>query len=173
MPRFMRRGREPVFTIQPIGGSMPKPLPVTKRVLRSEFVIGMADIASADQTDSTPGKMTDLLAYKVPRHTRITFRPDDKFIAVLKDTAAAALSDITPWELIATDPNGITSEILSNGINAAIKETQDRNKQKFLNVFRTIEDDFIVKLRVKTTTVTADASASTLALHCLREAETL
>ena len=142
-------------------------------IKRSEFVIQLQDIASSDQTDSTPGIMSDLLAYKVPRHTRITFRPDDRFIASLVDTAAAALGDTTPWELVGTDPNGITSEILVNGLYAQIKELQDRNKMKFLNILRTIEDDFIIKLRVKTTTVTADASASTLALHCLREAETL
>ena len=151
-----------------------KNLPGAARpIKRSEFVIQLQDIAPADQTDSTPGIMSDLLAYKVPRHTRITFRPDDRFIGSLVDTAAAALADTTPWELVGTDPNGITSEILVNGLYAQIKELQDRNKMKFLNILRTVEDDFIIKLRVKTTTVTADASASTLALHCLREAETL
>ena len=151
-----------------------KSLPgVASPIKRSEFVIQLQDIAPADQTDSTPGIMSDLLAYKVPRHTRITFRPDDRFIASLVDTAATALTDTTPWELVGSDPNGITSEILVNGLYAQIKELQDRNKMKFLNILRTIEDDFIIKLRVKSTTVTADASASTLALHCLREAETL
>jgi len=166
LPRFLSKNKGGIMVNKSLPG-------VASPIKRSEFVIQLQDIAPADQTDSTPGIMSDLLAYKVPRHTRITFRPDDRFIASLVDTAAVALTDTTPWELVGTDPNGITAEILSNGLYAQIKELQDRNKMKFLNILRTIEDDFIIKLRVKTTTVTADASASTLALHCLREAETL
>ena len=166
MPRFLSKNKGGIMVNKSLPG-------VASPIKRSEFVIQLQDIASSDQTDSTPGIMSDLLAYKVPRHTRITFRPDDRFIASLTDTAAVALTDTTPWELVGSDPNGITSEILVNGLYAQIKELQDRNKMKFLNILRTIEDDFIIKLRVKTTTVTADASASTLALHCLREAETL
>jgi len=147
---------------------------MTTKVKRaSEFTITEKDTNISVAPNPPPGIMGDLLIYKVPRHTTVTFRPDDYLYSRIVNTAGAELADDTPWELTVEDPNSIVRETLVNGVYGEIKTLGDREKRQFLRFFRTIEDDFLVKLRVQTTTVTANAAATRLVLTCLREAETL
>ena len=152
----------------PNGGNMPE-----KRVSKSVYSITEQDANITVASDPAPGAMGEILQYKVPRHTKIHLRPEDYFYMTGTDTATTAIVDATPWELKLEDPNGITSEILRNGVYGEVKTVGDATKRFLLGIYKVIEDDFIIKLNMNTTTVTADASTVDIILTCLREAETL
>ncbi len=140
----------------------------------SKFTITEADanvtVASSDPTHDVMG---NILSYKVPRHTKITLRPDDSLYMLLYDTTPTALAAGTPFELKLEDPNGIVSEIIRNGAYGEISTIGDNTKRFYLGVYREIADDYILKINAKSTTVTADASRATMLLTCLRTADVL
>ena len=108
-------------------------------------------------TSGTVAIMSDIFVFKVPRHTVFMIRPEDTISAYFKDAGAEAVATDT-WELVLKDPNGFSTDILSAGIYTTVKEFQDKNKTKKLNVSRTIGSDWYVALRFKATTVLVAAS---------------
>ena len=152
----------------PNGGNMPE-----KRVSKSVYSITEKDANITVASDPAPGAMGEILRYKVPRHTKVHIRPEDYFYMAGKDTATSAIPDATPFELKLEDPNGITSEILRNGVYGEVKTLGDATKRFLLGIYKVIEDDFIIKLNLNMATYTADASTFYIVLTCLREAETL
>ncbi len=124
-----------------------------------------------ESTNPQPGKMGTIATYKVPRHTKITLRPTDYFVFTVKDTGGSALADTTPWQLVATDPNGIKTEIIANGIYGECSTVGDLTKRFNIGVLRDILDDYLLLLQVSTDTVTADASSAKILLSALRTAD--
>ncbi len=123
-------------------------------------------------SNPTAAVMGSIGKYKVPRHTKVTLRPEDYLVFTDKDTVNAALADATPFQLVLTDPNGIKSEILRNGSYGEVKTLGDLTKRFSLGIYKEILDDFILDMQVRTITVTASAAAQGLVLTCLREADT-
>lgn len=122
-------------------------------------------------TTGTAALMTDIVVYKVPRHTAIQFRPEDVFAAYLKDAGAEALVTDT-FELLIRDPNSLSSEILAQGGYNRIKTFDDRNKTLKLGLSKLVKSDYQIVIRAKCATVLVVASCYWL-LTCLRYAEVL
>jgi hypothetical protein len=135
-----------------------------------EFSIDQND-ANVTKSTGTAGVMTSIFAYKVPRHTAILIRPTDILCAYLKDAGAEMLAT-DGYQLVVKDPNGISQEIIANGIYTQIKEFQDQNKTKKLGKSRLVKSDYVIDLQAKATTVLVVAS-NYFQMTCLRYAETL
>ena len=135
-----------------------------------EHTITQAD-ANCTLTTGTAAIMSDIVVYKVPRHTAILFRPEDIFCAYLKDAGAESLVTDT-WELIVRDPNSLTNEVLAQGAYIRIKTFDDRNKTLKLGLSKLVKSDYLVVVRAKCATVLVVASCY-WQLTCLRYAETL
>jgi hypothetical protein len=135
-----------------------------------EFTITQAD-ANATLSTGTAALMTDIVVYKVPRHTAIVLRPDDIFSAYLKDAAAEALVTDT-FEVIIRDPNSLTSELVASGAYVRIKTFDDRNKTLKLGVSKLIKSDYQLVIRAKCATVLVVANCY-WQITCLRYADTL
>ena len=135
-----------------------------------EHTITQAD-PNVTLTTGTAALMTDIVVYKVPRHTAIQIRPEDILSAYLKDAAAEALVTDT-FELIIRDPNSLGSEILAQGAYVRIKEFVDRNKILKLGMSKLIKSDYQLVLRAKCATVLVVANCY-WQITCLRYAEVL
>jgi hypothetical protein len=135
-----------------------------------EFTITQAD-ANCTLTTGTAALMSDIVVYKVPRHTAIVLRPDDIFSAYLKDAAAEALVTDT-FEVIIRDPNSLTSELVASGAYVRIKTFDDRNKTLKLGVSKLIKSDYQLVIRAKCATVLVVANCY-WQITCLRYADTL
>ncbi len=122
-------------------------------------------------SNPTAAVMSSIGKYKVPRHTKIILNPDDYLVFTGTDSIAAALADASQFQLVLTDPNGIKTEILRNGVYGEVKTIGDLTKRFSLGIYKQIEDDFILDMQVKTVTVTASAAAQHLILTCTREAD--
>ena len=122
-------------------------------------------------TTGTAALMTDIVVYKVPRHTAIQIRPEDIFAAYLKDAAAEALVTDT-FELVVRDPNSLSTEILAQGGYNRIKTFDDRNKTLKLGLSKLIKSDYQLVFRAKCATVLVVANCYWL-ITCLRYAEVL
>jgi len=135
-----------------------------------EHTITQAD-PNCTLTTGTAALMTDIVVYKVPRHTAILFRPEDIFCAYLKDAGAEALVTDT-WQLLLRDPNSLTSEILAQGAYIRIKTFDDRNKTLKLGQTKLVKSDFQIVVQAKCATILVVASCY-WQLTCLRYVETL
>ena len=135
-----------------------------------EFTITQAD-ANCTLTTGTAALMSDIVVYKVPRHTAIVLRPDDIFSAYLKDAGAEALVTDT-FEVIIRDPNSLTSELVASGAYVRIKTFDDRNKTLKLGVSKLIKSDYQLVIRAKCATVLVVANCY-WQITCLRYADTL
>jgi len=135
-----------------------------------EFSITQND-SNVTKSNGTAAVMTSIFKYKVPRHTAIFIRPTDIISAYLKDAGAECLTT-DPFELVVRDPNGISTEIIANGIYKQIQEFQDSTKTKKLGKKRLVKSDYEIDLQVKATTVLVNTDCY-FQLTCLRYAETL
>jgi len=122
-------------------------------------------------TTGTATLMTDIVVYKVPRHTAIVLRPDDIFSAYLKDAGAESLVTDT-YQLLIRDPNNLTNEIISTGAYVRIKTFDDRNKTLKLGVSKLIKSDYQLVIQAKCATVLVVANCY-WQITCLRYADTL
>ena len=135
-----------------------------------EHTITQAD-PNVTLTTGTAALMTDIVVYKVPRHTAIQIRPEDVFAAYLKDAGAEALVTDT-FELLVRDPNSLSTEILAQGGYNRIKTFDDRNKTLKLGLSKLIKSDYQLVIRAKCATVLVVASCYWM-ITCLRYAEVL
>ncbi len=135
-----------------------------------EYSITQAD-SNVTKSTGTAALMTSIFKYKVPRHTAILIRPTDILSAYFKDAVAETVGT-DPFQLVVKDPNGISTEIIANGIYTQVKEFQDQNKTKKLGKSRLVKSDYVIELQLKATTVTVVAS-NYFQMSCLRYAETL
>jgi hypothetical protein len=135
-----------------------------------EHSITQAD-GNCTLTTGTAALMTDIVVYKVPRHTAILLRPEDVFAAYLKDASAEALVTDT-FKLLVRDPNSLSEELLATGGYNRIKTFDDRNKTLKLGLTKLVKSDFQIVVQAKCATVLVVANCYWL-LTCLRYAETL
>ncbi len=135
-----------------------------------EYSITQND-SNVTASTGTAGVMTSIYSYKVPRHTAILIRPTDILCAYFKDAVSEMLGT-DAYQLVVKDPNGISTEIIANGIYTQIKEFQDQNKTKKLGKSRLVKSDYVIELQAKATTVLVVAS-NYFQMTCLRYAETL
>jgi len=96
--------------------------------------------------------MSDIVVYKVPRHTVIELRPQDIFSAYLKDAGAEMLAT-DGVQLLLRDPNNLTQEIIFTGLYAVIKEFQDSLKTKKIGLAKLVPSDFQIVIQAQATTI--------------------
>ncbi len=135
-----------------------------------EHTITQAD-PNCTLTTGTAALMTDIVVYKVPRHTAILFRPSDIFSAYLKDAGAESLVTDT-FQLLIRDPNNLTNEILAQGAYIRIKTFDDANKTLKLGLTKLVKSDYQIVIQAKCVTVLVVANCY-WQLTCLRYAEVL
>jgi hypothetical protein len=103
-------------------------------------------------TTGTAKLMSDIVVYKVPRHTVIQLRPEDILSCYLKDAGAEMLAT-DGVQLLLRDPNNLTQEIIFTGLYAVIKEFQDSTKTKRIGLAKMVPSDFQIVLQANATTV--------------------
>jgi len=139
-------------------------------VKKMEMTIDQND-PNVTLSTGTAKVMTDILVYKVPRHTVIELRPEDILSAYLKDAGSECLAT-DGVQLVIRDPNNLSQEVLFSGQYALIKEFQDKTKVKNLGASRLIKSDYQIALMAKATTVLVVANCY-YQLTCARWAEVL
>jgi hypothetical protein len=135
-----------------------------------EFTLDQNDVNETLST-GTAKTMTDIVVYKVPRHTVVVLRPEDTISLYLKDAGAECLGT-DAVQILVRDPNGLSDEIIASGQYTVFKEFTDRNKLKRIGKQKIIKSDFQLVVQAKATTVLVVASCYH-AITCLRYAETL
>jgi hypothetical protein len=103
-------------------------------------------------TTGTAKIMTDIVVYKVPRHTVIELRPQDIFSAYLKDAGAEMLGT-DQVQLLLRDPNNLTQEIIYTGLYEVLKEFQDAQLVKHVGLAKLIPSDFQLVIQAQATTI--------------------
>lgn len=120
-------------------------------IKQGEFSITQND-ANITKANGTVAIMSDIFLYTIPLGTNILIRPEDVICAYMKDAGAEAVAT-DQWQLVAKDPNSLTTEILASGIYTEIKTFDDRNKTKKIGQSRLLDAQFILSLQFKATTV--------------------
>lgn len=139
-------------------------------VKSGEFSINQND-ANITSANGTVAIMSDIYKFTVPLGTNILLRPEDIVCMYAKDAGAEAVATDS-WQLVAKDPNSLTTEVIASGIYAQIKEFQDRTKVFKLGVSKLLDSQYILSLQFKATTVLVVASCY-FTVTCLRYYKTL
>jgi hypothetical protein len=125
------------------------------KLVTGEFNITQADCGT--KANGTAGVMSEIYDFEVPYSTMIRIRPSDYFSAYFKDASAESIATDT-YEIIITDPNGITTDKISSGMYNRVKEFADQNKVCKFKQERLVKAGWHIKIMFKATTVLVNAS---------------
>jgi len=116
-----------------------------------EHILSQAD-PNVTLTTGTAGLMSDIVVYRVPRHTVIQLRAEDILSAYLAD-AGAEMLDTDGVQLLLRDPNNLTQEIIFTGLYIVIKEFANSLATKKIGLAKMVPSDFQIVLQANATTV--------------------
>jgi len=116
-----------------------------------EHIISQSD-PNVTLTTGTAGLMSDIVVYRVPRHTVIQLRAEDILSAYLADVGAEML-DTDGVQLLLRDPNNLTQEIIFTGLYIVIKEFANSLATKKIGLAKMVPSDFQIVLQANATTI--------------------
>ena len=141
-----------------------------KRVIEEQIQIDQ-NTSGLTKSAGTAAVLSDIYSYTVPDRSQIIINPNDAISLYLKDVAAECVGT-DQVQISITDPLGRRTRVIAEGQYTIFKEFQDVTKKKFFGQRVVVPADFLIKVKVKATTVLVNASCY-LALDCTNVYETL
>ena len=143
---------------------------MAKRVVEEKIQIDQ-NTSGLTKTNGTAAVLSDIYSYTVPDRSQLIINPNDSIGMYLKDASAECVGT-DQVQVVVTDPLGRRTRVIAEGQYTVFKEFQDVTKKKFFGQRVIVPANFIIKVKVKATTVLVNSSCY-LALDCTNVYETL
>ena len=141
-----------------------------KRVVPEKIQIDQ-NTSGLTKSAGTAAVLSDIYSYPVPDRSQILIKPSDAIALYLKDAAAECLGT-DQVQIVITDPLGRRTRVIAEGQYTIFKSFTDVTLKKFFGQRIVVPADFLIKVKVKATTVLVNASCY-FALDCTYVYETL
>ena len=122
-----------------------------KRIVEEKIQIDQ-NTTSIVAANGTAAVLSDIYTYTIPDRCQVILNPTDAISIYLKDAGAEAVGT-DQVQVVVTDPLGRRSRVIAEAQYTTFKEFQDVTKKKFVGQRVVIPANYILKVKVKATTV--------------------